>query len=147
MNKDTTEDNLEKPKGTLSSYKPTTAPERDAVLDFLNQFPSLSEATTITSALHSSHSNGTIETNGDDTGETAEEDIEEDLDNLEELLRQLDEADGVAGGIESRLDGILEDLETQLVRLEGREGSTVEPPPAAAIPPSNSPEAMVQRPA
>ncbi|TDL19412.1 hypothetical protein BD410DRAFT_805826 [Rickenella mellea] len=38
---------------------------------------------------------------------------------LEELLKGLETADGLARGVEDRLDGLLEDLEALLAGLEG----------------------------
>jgi len=135
MNKSTTHDNLNKDASSKTSADLNTSQtERNAVLEFLNQFPSSSQAATITSSLQASHSEGTIFENKDMTIE-ADEAVEEDLDDLAELLRQLDEATGVASGIEGRLDGILEDLETQLTRLEGRGESVTTTSPASAAGP------------
>ncbi|KAG8869162.1 hypothetical protein FRB97_001541, partial [Tulasnella sp. 331] len=121
MNKDTTDDGSNQRQSSKASKKPPTQSERNAVLDFLNQFPS--EAATI-SPLQNSHPIGSVNEARDGTTETSEDSVEEDLGDLEELLRQLDEANSVAGGIEGRLDEILMDLETQLVQLEGKAEST-----------------------
>lgn len=50
--------------------------------------------------------------------ETSEPEDADNINDLAALLKQLDEADGVARGVENRLDEILEDLEEMLVGLE-----------------------------
>lgn len=43
---------------------------------------------------------------------------------IDELLRRMDTADGIAQGLESRLDGMIGNLDTLLKALESAEGST-----------------------
>lgn len=43
-----------------------------------------------------------------------------------ELLRQLEEADGMASGLEDKLDGLLENLEGMLKGLEKPQGNDVQ---------------------
>lgn len=58
--------------------------------------------------------------------ETLEDDALEDLseDGLAMLLRQLEEADAAATGLESRLDGLLDNLENMIEGLEGSKEDT-----------------------
>lgn len=94
--------------------KPPNNPPR-AVQEFLNQYPSS------VAGAPPPTSNGTADDHDLQDHGIAPDAEEEDIDDAElaELLKALDEANGVASGLEGRLDGILEDLETQLVRLEG----------------------------
>ncbi|KAG8895135.1 hypothetical protein FRB99_000742 [Tulasnella sp. 403] len=112
-------DNSNGPVDNKSSLKSTG----NAVLDFLQQFPS---------ADVNGSSPGTAPLNGTDGQEAAaplqdqnqEQDFGMSDDELAVLLRQLDEADGVATGLEQKLDGILDNLEDLLSGLEDRRRSS-----------------------
>jgi len=93
----------------------------DAIANFLNQFPSYASAATAPHASTSPSQNGhpNPPLNGHDTS-TIDDDAEEiDDPDVLLLLRQLDEANGMASGLEDKLDGLIEDLEGLLAGLEG----------------------------
>lgn len=81
----------------------------------------------------------TTTTNGDrtdDPGETAdgEENGELRMEDVDELIRRLEAANGIAEGVEDKLDGILQHLDGLLSSLEGtgetkENGAPVDPQP------------------
>jgi len=103
----------------------------DAIMNFLlqqgpdpsgrpasgRQSNSSSDATS-QATLTSQSSEATPVSSQPEDGEEEEEDVDDP--EMEELLRQLDEANEVAAGLEGRLDEILGDLEGLLVNLEGK---------------------------
>ncbi|KAF7303116.1 hypothetical protein MKEN_01275100 [Mycena kentingensis (nom. inval.)] len=66
--------------------------------------------------------------------------------NVDELLARMDDADGVAKGVENKLDGLLANLDNLLAALEEKQATTDEsasetmPPPSSSEPPADDKE-------
>lgn len=108
-------------KKTSESVKtPSDSESLDAIAQFLaQQGPgSLSSVAAVTSDAEQQPSHP-VNGNGN-AAEKVDKEVEMSDEEILELLRKLEEADGVASGIEDKLDGILENLDSMLDRLEGR---------------------------
>ncbi|KAG9019119.1 hypothetical protein FRB90_006187 [Tulasnella sp. 427] len=135
---------MSKDKGTAGTDQKQNASSGDAVLDFLMaQDPIVSAAS---SDRRRPAPNG-VDTNGASTTLSAQlnklEQIingsgadDEDLgeEEIMELLRQMEEADGIASGLEDKLDGLLENLEGMLKGLEPQDTTSQKPKADGGLP-------------